>query len=88
MLKLQSACPPEAERPHCQEGYLVGSIPHGPAPYTYRPRDVALRLVAKFRIGQPEAFWEGVGNSRLSTSSLIPEEDQIKDIVEEIRLKM
>ena len=88
MVKLQSACPPEAKRPHYQEGYLVGSIPHTPVSYTYPPRDVALRLVAKFRIGDTKAFWNSVGNSRLSASTLIPEKDQIKDIVEEIRLKM
>ncbi len=61
---------------------------HTPVPYTYRPRDVALRLVAKLRIGDTKTFWNGVGNSRLSASTLIPEKDQIKDIVEEIRLKM
>ena len=87
MLKLQSACPPEAKRPHYQEGYLVGSIPHNPQAYTYRPRDVALRVVAKFRIGEAEAFWRGVGNSRLSTATLIPEDDEMKRIVQHIREK-
>ncbi len=87
MVKLQSACPPEAKRPHYQEGYLVGSIPHTPQQYTYPYRDVALRLVAKFRIGDTKAFWDSVGNLRLSASTLSPEDDQIKEIVESIRKK-
>jgi hypothetical protein len=85
MVKLQSACPPEAKRPHYQQGYLVGSTPHTPQPYTYRPRDVALRLVAKCRIGDPGTFWNTVGNHRLSLSTLMPKEDRMKHIVDEIR---
>ena len=72
MVKLQSACPPEAKRPHNQEGYLVGSIPHDPQPYTYHPRDVAQRLAAKFRIRDPAAFWRSVGNSWITRSALLP----------------
>jgi hypothetical protein len=85
MVKLQAACPPEAIRPHYQEGYLVGSTPHTPKEYTYRYRDLALRLVAKFRIADPEAFWESVGNRRLSGATLTPEDDRIKQIVYRIR---
>ena len=85
MLKLASACPPEAKRPHCQEGYLVGSTPHSPQAYTYRYRDVALRLVAKFHIAAAQEFWEGVGNTRVSKATLFPEDDDLKRIVREIR---
>ncbi len=85
MVKLQSACPPEAKRPHYQQGYLVGSTPHDPQPYTYPCRDVALRLVAKFRIAEPETFWNDVGNRRLSKDVLYPEDDKIKRIVDDIR---
>jgi len=44
-------------------------------------------LVAKFRIDNAAEFWTGVGNSRLSASTLFPDDDPIKYIVDTIRKK-
>lgn len=56
LVNLQSACPPEVKRPHRQHGYLVGSLPHTAVPDTYVYRDIALRLVCKFKVVKKNHF--------------------------------
>ncbi|MHB1035560.1 MAG: FRG domain-containing protein [Pirellulales bacterium] len=84
MVKLQAACPPEAKRPHYQQGFLVGSIPSNPKPHSYRYRNLVLRLVGKFRIPEPSAFWEG-SYRHLSRKVLMPPDDDVAKIVQGIR---
>jgi hypothetical protein len=55
IVRLSSACPPDAVRPHIQEGYLVGEYPEIPdyeqhSHYAFHEMDFGRRLVAKFRL--------------------------------------
>ena len=83
MVKLQAACPPEAKRPHYQQGFLVGSIPSDPKPYSYHFRNLVLRLVAKFRIPESCSFWKA-GYSCLPREVLTPT-DEVGEVVQEIK---
>ena len=61
MIRLSSACPPAAVRPHIQEGYLLGEYPEitdfrQTAHYSYYEMDFGRRLVAKFCFN-PKTFW-------------------------------
>lgn len=65
IVRLSSVCPPQAVRPHIQEGYLLGEYPDMDRPeqknlYRSYEIDFGLRLIAKFSF-EPDAFWE---NSR------------------------
>ena len=65
IVRLASVCPPEATRPHIQEGYLLGEYPDIPEfeqKELYRSYEVDFgrRLVAKFRF-DPETFWDRDG---------------------------
>ena len=60
-IRLASVCPPEAVRPHIQEGYLLGEYPElsdWSAASLVKPYEVdfGLRLIAKFRF-DPKSFW-------------------------------
>lgn len=83
MVKLQAACPPQAKRPHYQQGFLVGSIPSNAKPYSYHLRNLVLRLVAKFRIRESCSFWNA-GYSRLPQEVLMPT-DEVEKVVQEIK---
>jgi hypothetical protein len=76
IVKLQSVCPPEAKRPHYQEGYLVGSVPHTPDPSRFSYRDLALRLIGKFRIPDSDVFWRGLNYRKLPKDILMPREEE------------
>ncbi len=87
---LSSACPPEAVRPHMQEGFLLGEYPEvaGYDPngrHAYHEMDFGRRLVAKFRLDL-KAFWNSKDFPPASVESIYPKEydplllvtDQIK----------
>ncbi|MDG1301230.1 MAG: FRG domain-containing protein, partial [Opitutae bacterium] len=62
MIRLASACPPSAIRPHIQEGYLLGEYPDmgdydQKANYSHYEVDFGRRLIAKFRF-DPDTFWD------------------------------
>lgn len=62
VVRLSSVCPPEAMRPHIQEGYLLGEYPDMDRPeqknlYRSYEIDFGLRLIAKFSF-EPDAFWK------------------------------
>ncbi len=66
IIRLSSICPPQALRPHFQEGYLVGEYPEidsidQKANFAAYEVDVARRLVAKFRFN-PKTFWTPGGD--------------------------
>lgn len=83
-VRLLSACPADALRPHFQEGYLVGSFPIRSE--KKQPQlDFARRLVAKIEIPKKE-FW-GRDFDAIPNNALYPPDDDIRDICEEIRLK-
>lgn len=61
IVRLSSACPPEAVRPHLQEGFLLGEYPElsddrQNAHYAYHEMDFGRRLIAKFRFS-PDMLW-------------------------------
>lgn len=62
IVRLASACPPSALRPHIQEGYLLGEYPdmagyNNKENYTHYEIDFGRRLIAKFRFS-PKTFWD------------------------------
>ncbi len=78
VVRLSGVCPPEAIRPYCQEGHLVGTYPSvdtldQKARYDREEMDCARRLVAKFRLPCHGAFWDQQF-SHLPYAALYPDE--------------
>ncbi len=76
VVRLASACPPSAVRPHIQEGYLLGEYPEmadydQKLHYTHYEIDFGRRLVAKFRF-DPRTFWKRDTFSKISKDALYP----------------
>jgi hypothetical protein len=73
IVRLSSVCPPQAVRPHIQEGYLLGEYPEITG-YKEKARfepyevDFGLRLVAKFWF-DPHIFWR-----QAATFPMVPRE--------------
>lgn len=84
IVKLQSACPPEAKRPHYQQGFLVGSLPHDPKMHWYGARDLALRLVAKLRITDSASFWAVPSLCQIEPDVMMPTQDEVAAKVQQI----
>lgn len=83
-VRLLSACPAEALRPHFQEGYLLGSFP----PRVKRKQpflDFGRRLIAKFEIPK-KTFW-GKDFHAIPRKALYPLDDEIEAICTVIKLK-
>jgi hypothetical protein len=78
VVRLSSACPPDAVRPHVQEGYLLGEYPEiadieSNIKYRYYEMDFARRLVAKFRF-EPKTFWRSPNFQAAPEEALYPKE--------------
>lgn len=73
-IRLLSVCPPEAQRPHFQEGFLVGTFPSRRM-RKHTSLDVGVRLIAKFRLIQ-DTFWDRDFHEIPSTA-LYPTDDKI-----------
>ena len=91
IIRLSSACPPDAVRPHIQEGYLVGEYPEiadlrQKAQYKIYEMDFGRRLLAKFRFN-PSTFWQSENYLPLNDNALYPanHRDQLLSITEEIK---
>lgn len=61
IVRLASACPPSASRPHLQEGFLLAQYPDistttQSLEYKYLEMDFGRRLIAKFKLN-PQSFW-------------------------------
>lgn len=80
-LRLLSVCPPEAQRPFFQEGYLAGPFPNYQLnkPERVDQFDFARRLIAKFEIPMTNNFW-GEGFGRIPSEKLYPIDDEIKEL--------
>jgi len=84
-IKLLSICPPQAQRPYFQEGFLVGTFPA--TEKNKQPKhDVARRLVAKFKI-QKLSFWNQ-DFRKIPHNALYPENDRVEDICKEIEQQL
>ena len=91
VVRLSSACPPSAVRPHLQEGYLLGEYPEiadyeQNLKYPHYEMDFGRRLVAKFRF-DPTTFWKSKDFPRVPREALYPKEigDTLLDIAEEVK---
>lgn len=78
VVRLSSACPPEAVRPHLQEGYLLGEYPEiadfeQNAHYSHFEMDFGRRLIAKFRF-DPDTFWKSPNFPKASDEALYPKD--------------
>ena len=74
-IRLMSICPPFAQRPYFQEGYLVGSFPSQVS--RKHPRlDVAKRILAKYKLIKKN-FWSDAFPA-IPNVSLKPEDDPLK----------
>lgn len=83
-IRLLGTCPPEALRPHFQEGYLAGTDDVLREFPRKGDLDFGRRLLAKFRLGLGENFWKG-GFSPLREEVLYPEEDAFTGLCEQLR---
>ena len=82
MIKLQSTCPPDALRPHFQEGYLLGNFPSR-AERKSAHLDFGKRLIAKIEIPKDS---KTIREFRINPKTdLYPENDDIEIKCEEIR---
>ncbi len=91
VVRLSSACPPEAVRPHLQEGYLLGEYPEiadyeQNAHYSYYEMDFGRRLIAKFRF-DPGTIWKSENFPPAARESLYPKEhrDRLLSLTEELQ---
>ena len=94
IIRLSSACPPSAVRPHIQEGLLMSEYPEisdyrQNANYRYFEMDFGRRLVAKFRFNPNADFWSGK-YPQASYEALHPKEprDPLIPIMHAIRSKL
>jgi len=84
-IKLLSICPPEAQRPYFQEGFLVGTFP-SEVSQKQASLDVACRLIAKFEIGGPK-FWIK-RYAPIPKDFLFPGGDVVKTICDDIKIEI
>ena len=86
-IKLLSICPPEAQRPFFQEGFLVGTFPTK-LTQKHPSLDVACRVIAKFRVGWGTPgtwdFW-GKHFSPIPEGALFPDDDRVKRMCDQIK---
>jgi hypothetical protein len=94
IVRLSSVCPPEAIRPHIQEGYLLGEYPEMTdyGQKSYYPEyevDFGRRLVAKFRFN-PRSFWSNDRNfPQVGPDALYPEsQDWLETLTQEIKRQL
>jgi len=92
IIRLASVCPPEALRPHIQEGYLVGEYPDLVDPeqkalFKNYEIDFGRRLIAKFRF-IPKEFWKDENFPEVPQDALYPNsrEDKLWSLTEGIKI--
>jgi hypothetical protein len=87
-IKLLSICPPDAQRPYFQGGFLVSTFPSRVS-QKRASLDVACRLIAKFRIGwgKPETSWDfwGENYEPIPDGALFPANDRVESICKKIK---
>lgn len=82
-IRLLSICPPEALRPHFQEGYLVGTDGIDYQSVDKIKYDFNRRILAKYKLPDATSFWSD-GFSALPSETLYPSNDPIASICEQI----
>lgn len=95
IVRLASMCPPNATRPHLQEGYLLGDYPDianhdQKQKYLRKENDCAGRLIAKFRF-EPEGAGSKSQNWPANVPDLFPADDPflsvMNGVLEDLREK-
>lgn len=81
-IRLLSICPPEAQRPYFQEGFLVGTFPSKRL-RKHPSLDMGVRLIAKFKL-VAKAFWDEHFHA-IPTEALNPGDDRIKEICSQLK---
>ena len=88
IVRLLSICPPQALRPHYQEGYLVGEYPKitlkGKREYLLAELDFGRRLLCKFRLAEPTKFWDH-HFTNIQPHALFPDGDKLETLADEIK---
>lgn len=92
IIRLSSVCPPEAVRPHIQEGYLLSEYPElsnldQKQHYDLHDLDFGRRIIAKFRFN-PEQFWgSNTAFPKIPQEALYPNapHDPVLDLANRIR---
>lgn len=93
IIRLSSVCPPQAVRPHIQEGYLLSEYPEitgGSQKEQYENYEVDFgrRLVAKFRF-DPRSFWKPNSFQQIPELDLYPDaNDPFVSIANSIKLSL
>jgi hypothetical protein len=85
-IRLLSICPPQALRPHFQEGYLVGTFDTTDNYENKNELDLNNRLIAKFEIANTSTFW--TGNTIINENILYPEHDRFRSMCMNIKQPM
>ena len=90
IVRLASACPPEAVRPHIQEGYLLGEYPEiadfeQKLPYSLYEMDFGRRIIGKFRFN-PGTFWHSSNYPSATEDALYPKDhrDRLLTIIRDL----
>ncbi len=87
-VRLLSACPPNAERAHFQEGYLVGHFPtdehNHKKVHIGKTLNLSNRMVAKFFVPDQRKFWTA-GFEAIPEEQLFPPDDPILCHLEPIK---
>lgn len=89
LVRLSAVCPPNAMRPHLQEGYLIGEYPdlhHYDQKALYRIEEVDFghRLVAKFQF-DVRLFWSSPFFPMIVPTALMQEPDPFLLVANDIR---
>ena len=85
-IRLLSVCPPQAQRPFFQEGYLAGPFPNYQLDNIDKvPQfDFGRRLIAKFEIPTNKPSFWGEGFSKIPEDKLYQPVDTIKKLCEKL----
>jgi hypothetical protein len=91
IVRLSSACPPEAVRPHLQEGYLLGEYPEiadfeQNAHYSHFEMDFGRRLIAKFKF-DPATFWKSPNFPKATDEARYPKDhrDPLLNVAQDVK---
>ena len=77
VVRLSSVCPPGTQRPHLQEGHLIGNPNFKTEDLGQMPvSPIVDRMVAKFHVlDSPPGFWDPVDFPRHSWVSMLPDDE-------------
>jgi len=90
IIRLSGVCPPDAERPHIQEGYVLGEYPdlaeYGQKElYRNHEVDFGRRLIAYFTF-DPKSFWKSSPEfQKVDHAALYPDDDPLFRVTKKLK---